>query len=86
MTDQSLASELHNRATELERAGRLPEALAVYGAASEANPASPFLRYNIGNILRRLQRFEEAIAAYDQALARMPDLAVTASISWRACR
>lgn len=72
----SLASELHDRATELENAGRLAEALAAYEAASQANPASPFLRYNIGNILRRLQRFDEAIAAYDAATARMPDLAV----------
>ncbi|HKR88726.1 MAG TPA: tetratricopeptide repeat protein [Phenylobacterium sp.] len=80
MTDtpasENLASELHERATELEHAGRLPEALCAYQAASEANPASPFLRYNIGNILRRLQRFEAAIAAYDAAIARRPDLAV----------
>lgn len=72
----SPANDLHDRATELEKAGRLPEALAAYQAASEANPASPFLRYNIGNLLRRLQRFDEAITAYDSAIAQMPDMAI----------
>lgn len=68
--------ELHERATGLERSGQLPEALTAYRAASAADPGSPFLHYNIGNILRRLQRFDEAVAAYDLAIALMPALAV----------
>lgn len=71
-----LASELHDRATELERAGRLQEALATYQAASAANPASPFLHYNAGNILRRLGRFQDAIGAYDRAIELHPDFAI----------
>lgn len=74
MTD--IASELHNKATEWEAEGRLPEALSAYRAAISLNPGSPFLRYNAGTILRRLGRFPEAIGAYDSAIALMPGLAV----------
>ena len=70
------ATKLHNLATDLEREGRLEEALGMYEAASAADPLSPFLLYNIGNIRRRLKRFDLAIAAYDAALGLRPDFTI----------
>jgi hypothetical protein len=70
------ASALHRQATEFETQGRWAEALASYQAAIAENPLSPFLRYNAGNALRRLGRFVDAIAVYDEAIALMPNLAV----------
>lgn len=56
-------------------AGRLEEALELYRAAA-ADPASAAMPYNIGNVLRLLGRTEEALAAYDAALAILPRFAV----------
>lgn len=79
------ASELHNLAAELERAGRTSEALAMFQAASAADPGNPYRRYNVAHLLQRMRRVEDAIAAYDQAIALMPGMAI-AHFMRAACR
>jgi hypothetical protein len=70
------ASDLHNQATELEAAGQWESALDRYRHAMRLAPKNPFLRYNAGNMLRRLQRFQAATEAYDQAIALEPGFAI----------
>ncbi|RAK52734.1 tetratricopeptide repeat protein [Phenylobacterium deserti] len=68
------AAQLHDQATEWERAGDLEAALQAYVAASEADPLSGVLKYNAGNIQRRLKRFTDAQRSYSEALALTPNL------------
>ena len=43
-------------------------AVELIGAAAGIEPANPFLHYNLGNVLRELGRYEDAIASYRRAL------------------
>lgn len=51
------------------RQGRYDQAAAAFAQASGANA-----HYNRGNALARLNRFEEALTAYDAALAEKPNM------------
>jgi tetratricopeptide (TPR) repeat protein len=42
--------------------------------AAAAAPGNPFIHYNLGNVLRSLGRFEDALASYDRALAIDPTI------------
>ncbi|MGB8601656.1 MAG: tetratricopeptide repeat-containing glycosyltransferase family protein [Rhizomicrobium sp.] len=67
-----------NLAVALQRLGRNAEALAVIDTALAALPAGSGgapLHLNRANILSRLERFDEALAAYGQALALSPGYA-----------
>jgi Ca-activated chloride channel homolog len=57
------------RALILYRAGRFAEAAAAF-----AQSDTPDAHYNRGNALALEGRFEDALAAYDAALARRPDM------------
>jgi tetratricopeptide (TPR) repeat protein len=61
-------------ADELDKLGRIDDALAVLEGLAAERPDSlgPLLR--IGNTLRRAERYEEAAAAYDRAVARLTDV------------
>lgn len=55
------------RGIALYRAGRFAAAADAFAALD-----TPEAHYNLGNALARLERYPEALAAYDQALARRP--------------
>ena len=55
--------------------GRNTEALELIAAALLTNPHAAGALLNFGNVLKALQRHEEALASYDKALAIKPDYA-----------
>jgi protein O-GlcNAc transferase len=55
--------------------GRNSEALELIGAALKINPRNADMMANYGSALKGLGRFDEAIAAYEKALAIRPDFA-----------
>jgi tetratricopeptide (TPR) repeat protein len=57
------------RSTKLCGEGRFEEALAAAVAEGAADPAEPEACFNQGQALAGLERFEEAAAAYERALA-----------------
>lgn len=59
-------------AQSLHRQGRLTEALAHCEAAARLRPGDHRLRFDLGNLLREMGRPEEALAAYDRAVALAP--------------
>lgn len=61
------------RAALLDRLDRTAEAEQVLTALAAAQPASPQPLARLGDILRARSRFAEAAAAYDGALARIPN-------------
>ena len=65
---------LHNLSLIRRQQGRLDEALALAARAHDADPRSPRAHDTLGSTLLR-NRPEEAIAAYDQAIALKPDFA-----------
>src|SRR5471032_1588362 len=52
--------------------GALPEALELIGAALALKPDAPDALFNYGKVLQRAGRLDEALAAYEQALAVRP--------------
>ncbi len=60
------------RAAVLDKLDRPDEAAAVLRRLADANPDLPQPAAHLGDLLRRRSRFAEAAAAYDQALARLP--------------
>lgn len=54
----------------LERAGRIPEALALQQAVLAEQPDLANAWYDLGRLLRRVRRLDEALTAYGQALSR----------------
>ena len=60
-------------AENLERAGDTDGAIELLREIARLRPNLPEPLISIGDILRGRQRFEEAVAAYDQAFARYPD-------------
>lgn len=57
-------------AVRLERAGRVPEAIAAYERLLAAHPALPESWFNLAVLRRRAGRFDAALAAYREALGR----------------
>ena len=70
-------SSLLQRAARLQELGRWPEAAQLYAALAEGNPADHRLRANQGNALWLADLPQAAAAAYRQALAIVPDCAVS---------
>jgi tetratricopeptide (TPR) repeat protein len=65
---------LNNHAVFLEAAGDLAAAELVLGQALAENPALPQISKNLGDILYRLGRYDEAWDAYQRVLRLRPDL------------
>lgn len=63
-------AQLSRNAAALLRAGRHEEAIDAYRAVVEAVPDTPSAWYNLGYLLRHARRFDEALTAYAEALAR----------------
>lgn len=61
------------RATALQMAGQLDRALEEFMAIGKDDPMDDKGQNNLGLILGRLNRFEDAIGAYDNALELNPD-------------
>jgi tetratricopeptide (TPR) repeat protein len=59
------------RGIELQKAGKLEEAITEYEAALKPKPHFAVLA-NLGSVYARLGRFEEAVRCYEQALAMQP--------------
>ena len=66
---QQLARDPRRKAEAAYRKGDLETALALYAGLEDAEA-----HFNRGNTLARLQRFDEALAAYEQALTLSPGL------------
>jgi tetratricopeptide (TPR) repeat protein len=70
MVDSSNPDGAVRAALALDRAGRVPEAIAAYEAVLARWPALADIWYNLAVLRRRLRQFEPALAAYGEALAR----------------
>jgi tetratricopeptide (TPR) repeat protein len=57
----------------LDRLGRTDEAIAVLAALSAAQPQSAVPALRQGDVLRARERWQAAAAAYDTAIARLPN-------------
>lgn len=62
--------QLGRTAVQLERAGRLEEAVAAYQRLLERWPDLPDTWFNLALVQRRLRRFDAALESYQQALDR----------------
>jgi tetratricopeptide (TPR) repeat protein len=60
------------RASELHRAGKIPDAIPEYQACVKSHPNVAELRSDFGAALARLGRYEEAIEQYQEALHIAP--------------
>ena len=71
--DRTLVEAYNNLGLALAEQGKLNDAGAVYMEGIKLNPnlAPPYT--NVGDVLRQLDRFEEAISAYTAALS-LPDM------------
>ena len=81
---------LHNLSLIRRQKGRLDEALALAARAHDADPRSPRAHDTLGSTLLRLNRPEEAIAAYEQAIALKPDCTeahsnLAGAFAWSTC-
>ena len=61
-------------ASNLDRLDRTEEALTRLAALANDQPDQAEALINMGDILRRHERFDEAVQAYDRAVARIPKL------------
>ena len=71
---QAIAKNPELRGSAAYRAGDYAAATTDFAAAN-TNKASADAQYNRGNALAKQAKFEEAIAAYDDALKQQPDMA-----------
>jgi len=71
---QAIAKNPELRGSAAYRAGDYTAATTDFAAAN-TNKASADAQYNRGNALAKQAKFEEAIAAYDDALKQQPDMA-----------
>jgi predicted Zn-dependent protease len=67
------AVQINNQGAELEKAGKLREALEKYRAAVQLDPTHPGIRTNFAAALLRLGHWSEGIAELREALRRDPD-------------
>ncbi|HEY5973997.1 MAG TPA: tetratricopeptide repeat protein, partial [Geobacteraceae bacterium] len=63
----------HNLGNELERQGRLAEAVAEHGRAVALRPFSAESHYSLANALYRQGQYEAAVTSYWQAIRFRPD-------------
>ncbi|MDP2700248.1 tetratricopeptide repeat-containing glycosyltransferase family protein [Thalassospira sp.] len=63
---------MFERALAAHQAGKLDEAIRLYGAILRQKPDQPDVLNNIGVALRRTKRFEAALAAYQRAATLRP--------------
>jgi tetratricopeptide (TPR) repeat protein len=66
-------AQIAARAVELQKQGKLADAVAEYRLFLEIAPRSWEARSNLGAVYAQLGRFDEAIEQYTQALALRPD-------------
>jgi protein O-mannosyl-transferase len=64
-----------NLGVEIERQGRVPEAVAHYHRVIELDPRNAEAHNNLGGILLKQTRFDESVAEYREALAIDPKYA-----------
>lgn len=55
--------------------GHTREAAALFSCAIDSNPNEPAAHNNLGNVLKDLKRFDDALSSYDQAIKLKPDYA-----------
>ncbi|MGH9867759.1 MAG: tetratricopeptide repeat protein, partial [Candidatus Polarisedimenticolia bacterium] len=63
------ASSLVAEGNRLYREGKLQEALEAYQQAEKLDPSLPAIQYNIGNILYRMQQYDQAYDRYRKAFS-----------------
>lgn len=68
MVDPQEIERLVNTAMQLDRSGRVDDAIVAYETVLRKFPNLPDCWYNLGVLQRRMYRFDAALAAYDQAL------------------
>lgn len=73
MTLDELHAVWQAEAAALEQAGRIPEAVQVYETLLSERPELADVWYDLGRLLRRARRLDDALAAYGQALAKGAD-------------
>ncbi|MGE5655405.1 MAG: tetratricopeptide repeat protein [Actinomycetota bacterium] len=65
----------HQRAEELQKQGKLEEAIAAYRQAIEINPNYHGTFHNLGDIYQQKGKLEEAVTSYRKAIELKPDYA-----------
>ncbi len=63
-----------NAAFNMDNMDKTEEAIALLNTMADSNPGRPEPLINMGDILRSHERFAEAVAAYDKAIARIPKM------------
>lgn len=71
--DRGNDSQVHVMANTYNNGGDADKAIEVYRAAIEAMPENAFFDRSLGRILEQEERLEEALAAYESAMAKDPD-------------
>lgn len=59
-----------------DQASQLDQAAAEYQAALALDPGNPFALFNLGSVRKKQERWEEALAAYQEALPRSPEWSI----------
>ncbi|PKR53689.1 tetratricopeptide repeat protein [Thalassospira marina] len=67
------SDNLFTRAVAAHRAGRLDEAITLYGAILRTRPDQPDILNNLGVALRRSKQFDAAMVAYRRSAALRPE-------------
>ncbi len=73
--DRAAAERTFTQAVEAHQAGRLADALRLYHAATQADPAMFEAYYNLGLAASQAGQTARSLTAYEQALALQPDAA-----------
>ena len=71
--DRGNDSQVHVMANTYNNGGDADKAIEVYRAAIEAMPENAFFDRSLGRILEQENRLDEALAAYESAVAKDPD-------------
>ena len=71
--DRGNDSQVHVMANTYNNGGDADKAIDVYRAAIEALPENAFFDRSLGRILEQENRLDEALAAYESAMAKDPD-------------
>lgn len=78
----SNADELGKEGYKLGIQGKWSKAIEVYNAALEVDPTHAKIWYNKGIALNNLQRYEEAIDAFDQVIRINPEEVNARASAW----